>query len=90
VYYQRVDDLRGRWWNGKWGRLARRDIWLRETAAGWTVTAREGIDEHERRKTWPPTDEAAARALCADLTDVVTDDPLSAEWRELPMDLYRR
>jgi hypothetical protein len=34
-------ELRGRWWNGRWGRLARRDIWLKLDVT-WRVEARKG------------------------------------------------
>ena len=30
------------WWNGKWGRLARRDVLLYEDGGQWWVEAREG------------------------------------------------
>jgi hypothetical protein len=38
-------ELVGRWWNRQWGRLARRDIWLRTDDAGWHVQARHGDRE---------------------------------------------
>jgi len=30
------------WWNGKWGRLARRDVILYKDGGSWWVEAREG------------------------------------------------
>jgi hypothetical protein len=33
------------WWNGKWGRLARRDVLLYEDGGQWWVEAREGGSE---------------------------------------------
>jgi hypothetical protein len=37
-----VKDLVGRWRNGQWGRLGRRDIWLSTDGKLWQVRAREG------------------------------------------------
>jgi hypothetical protein len=37
-------DLVGRWWNGRWGRLARRDVWLRRRTV-WEVEARQGEND---------------------------------------------
>jgi hypothetical protein len=34
-------DLIERWWNGRWGRLARRDIWLKRSTT-WRLEARQG------------------------------------------------
>ena len=36
-------ELVGRWWNGRFGRLARRDLWLKYDGDGhWKVEARQG------------------------------------------------
>jgi hypothetical protein len=32
----------GRWWNGSWGRLGRRDIWLSTDGRRWEVRFRDG------------------------------------------------
>ena len=37
------------WWNGKWGRLARRDVLLYEDGGVWWVEAREGGAEGRSR-----------------------------------------
>jgi hypothetical protein len=37
------------WWNGKWGRLARRDVLLYEDGGQWWVQAREGGAEGRSR-----------------------------------------
>ena len=37
-----VVELVGRWWNGHWGRMARRDIWLSRAGGDWHVRARDG------------------------------------------------
>lgn len=53
-----------RWWNGTWGSLARRDVWLWRTAdGGWRVELSlggldDGVREHEDFD-----DEAAARVF---------------------------
>ncbi len=51
----------GRWWNGTWGRLSRRDVYLR-TGPVWEVEARQGgVDGSSR--TWRFDSEAEARAF---------------------------
>jgi hypothetical protein len=35
-------EQRKHWWNGKWGRLARRDVYLRADADQWFVEQRAG------------------------------------------------
>jgi hypothetical protein len=35
-------EQRKHWWNGKWGRLARRDVYLRTDADQWYVEQRTG------------------------------------------------
>lgn len=35
-------EQRRHWWNGKWGRLARRDVYLRADADRWHVEQRAG------------------------------------------------
>ncbi|MFC0030221.1 hypothetical protein ACFFMM_11895 [Micromonospora chaiyaphumensis] len=66
-----------RWWNGVWGRLTRRDVWLvRETR--WTVMARAGDTESGRVLRWefasePPALEMVDRLLRADT---------AGQWRE--------
>jgi hypothetical protein len=49
-----------RWWNGRFGRLARRDIWLEHDEV-WQVRARHG-DGDSKVKTWtfPSRDQAEA------------------------------
>lgn len=37
-------EVRGRWWNGAWGRIARRDIWLLSDGQVWRVRGRLGGD----------------------------------------------
>lgn len=46
-----VDEVVKRWWNGVWGRLARRDVWLvRHTR--WKVIARAGDSETGKVLRW--------------------------------------
>jgi hypothetical protein len=70
--------LVGRWWNGKWGRLVRRDIWLTEESV-WHVRAREGDGETGRELHWRYTSEAEARAMVERLMGVEQ----VADWRDL-------
>ncbi|HYN95461.1 MAG TPA: hypothetical protein VES42_16555 [Pilimelia sp.] len=35
-------EQRKHWWNGKWGHLARRDVFLRTDGARWHVELRAG------------------------------------------------
>ena len=37
------------WWNGKWGRIARRDVLLYEDGGVWWVEARDGGVEGRSR-----------------------------------------
>lgn len=36
-----------RWWNGSWGRLGRRDLWLRTDGVEWQIEARRGGADNE-------------------------------------------
>ncbi|MEU4239529.1 hypothetical protein [Actinoplanes sp. NPDC026619] len=66
----------GRWWNGVWGRLGRRDIWL---SINYRVTARQGNSEHGKVLRWDFESEDAARSMVDRLT--TADGP--GEWREM-------
>jgi hypothetical protein len=71
-------ELRGRWWNGRWGKLARRDIWLKLDVT-WRVEARKGdgdsgVWSHEYNS------EEDARAAIAGMMDR-TGGP--GEWQDL-------
>ncbi|HEU5107180.1 MAG TPA: hypothetical protein VFT95_01250 [Micromonosporaceae bacterium] len=69
----------GRWWNGIWGRLARRDIWLvRHTS--WRVVARRGDTESGRVRHWDFDAEADARRLINRLMSI--EGP--GRWQEQP------
>jgi hypothetical protein len=71
-------DVLGRWWNGAWGRLARRDIWLLKQSR-WRVLARQGDSDTGRVLDWEFTTEEEARAMVQRLLDA--DGP--GRWREL-------
>lgn len=71
------------WWNGLWGRMNRRDIWLYRhddipdgSAGAWTLRVHNGW--HWDRE-WPYADEGLARANLRVLLD--TND--SGEFREV-------
>ncbi|MEU4243106.1 hypothetical protein [Actinoplanes sp. NPDC026619] len=69
------DDSR-HWWNGRWGRIARRDIHLRAEGDRYVVEAREGGADGTTRTWSPPTEKDALQFI---------DDLLSDQdgWREL-------
>jgi hypothetical protein len=72
--------LAGKWWNGRWGRLAKRDIWLYQHK-GWLVRWRTGdSDSPTDEKHF--TDEADARAWVDHLMATGGDG-----WRDMT-DLY--
>jgi hypothetical protein len=64
------------WWNGRWGRIARRDVYLRTVDHQCAVDAREGGADGVTRTWHPPTEEDAL---------LLVDDLISDEqgWREL-------
>ncbi|RNH99647.1 hypothetical protein EEZ25_21855 [Micromonospora aurantiaca] len=72
-----MEEVVKRWWNGSWGRLTRRDVWLvRESR--WTVVARAGDTDTGKvlRWTYDKRDDASAmieRLLRADT---------AGQWRE--------
>ncbi|GAA4692087.1 hypothetical protein [Phytohabitans rumicis] len=69
-------EQRKHWWNGKWGRIARKDVFLRNDADQWYVEQRAGGAEGiSRFYEYDSEDEAydAIRALL--------DGP--DEWRPL-------
>jgi hypothetical protein len=69
-------EKRKHYWNGRWGRLARRDVLLYEDAGLWTVEHRTGGAEgRSKREEFAQEDAAFDR-----LRDLLGDD---ADWREL-------
>jgi hypothetical protein len=70
-----MPDLVQRWWNGRWGRLARRDVRLVHQQR-WTVEAVDGGVEG-KVKTWTFDSEDQARELVNRLLAV------GDGWREI-------
>jgi hypothetical protein len=68
-----------RWWNGTYGRLARRDLWLHEEGGRWTVEIGMGSLDAGERQQWRYDDEASAREMVRRCLD--TGGP---GWRRLP------
>lgn len=80
MYYHTVETV-GRWWNGRWGTMARRDVWLKRDRDQWWVEARKGDgDAQVWRRQY--ADEASARQLVEELLARGAD-----EWKDLS-DLY--
>lgn len=69
-------ERRTHWWNGSWGRLGRRDVYLYQDGGQWRVEARRG--GAEGGSTWsehPDRDTATDR-----VRDLLTGP---GRWREL-------
>jgi len=69
-------ERRKHWWNGTWGRLVRRDLYLYEDGGAWLVEARlGGADGRSRWFNYPDEDAALER-----VRDLMTE---SDDWREI-------
>jgi hypothetical protein len=68
----RAGELVERWWNGRFGRLARRDVWLYRSTT-WRVGSREGDADSGRGNTWTFDDEEQARAMVRRLLETGGD-----------------
>jgi len=77
VRYAAVVAVVARWWNGRFGRMARGDVRLVEQAGCWTVEIVEGGSEGGST-SWDYTSEAEARAFVARCLETGGDG-----WREL-------
>src|SRR5438105_9550728 len=64
-----------RWWNGTYGRLARRDLWLWQGDTSWTVERCLGQPGHRT----PTRMELCRRVRCARVATAVHRD----QWRGL-------
>lgn len=64
------------WWNGKWGRLARRDVEIHHQPESWSVEARQGGAEGQSKR-FQAADEAEAKHIASQLMS--TDE----KWREM-------
>ncbi|MFI7335901.1 hypothetical protein [Micromonospora aurantiaca (nom. illeg.)] len=72
-----MEEVVQRWWNGTWGRLARRDVWLvRQTR--WTVTARAGDAETGKVLRWEFDTEPEAMQMVDRLLHADT----AGQWRQ--------
>ncbi|MEV1147109.1 hypothetical protein [Micromonospora sp. NPDC049799] len=69
-------ELVARWWNGTWGRLTRRDVWLAREVR-WHVVARAGDSETGKVLRWEFDNEDEARQMVRRL--VQAD---GGQWRE--------
>ena len=69
-------ERRKHWWNGKWGRIGRRDVFLRTDADRWYVERREGGAEGTSRFYEFDREDAAY-----DTVHALLDGP--DRWREL-------
>jgi hypothetical protein len=69
-------EQRKHWWNSRWGRLARRDVYLREDGGTWHVEDRVGGAEGRSRWFEYPDEDLALERVRALLA---TGDG----WREL-------
>lgn len=66
------------WWNGAWGKMARRDVWLRSGVGDWTVEICMGGLDSGTRREWRYPHEDAARAQLRRCLDTG-----GTEWRSL-------
>ena len=71
-------ERRKHYWNGKWGRLARRDILVFEDAGTWLVEAREGGADGKSRWFELPDEDMALDCV----KDLITLSKMEG-WREL-------
>jgi hypothetical protein len=70
-------ELVGRWWNGRWGRLGRRDVWLRRRTV-WEVEARQGESDGGKSQRWEFTDDEEALTM---VNRLMASSP--GEWKDL-------
>lgn len=72
-----MEEVVRRWWNGSWGRLARRDVWLvRQTR--WKVIARSGDSETGKVLRWEFDTQQDADLMVERLLRADT----AGQWRE--------
>jgi hypothetical protein len=70
-------DLVAPWWNGRWGRLGRRDIRLRRRTI-WEVEARHGETDDGKSQRWEFTNDDDALTMVNRLMASGPD-----EWKDL-------
>ena len=71
-------ERRKHYWNGKWGRLARRDILVFEDGGNWLVEAREGGADGKSRWYELPSEDVALDRV----RDLITLSKMDS-WREM-------
>jgi hypothetical protein len=71
-------ERRKHYWNGKWGRLARRDILVFEDGGAWLVEAREGGADGKSRWFELPSEDLALDCV----RDLITLSKMDS-WREM-------
>lgn len=77
--WERRRDLVERWWNGKYGRLARKEVRVyHEVAERWTVEVAAGELDDARVKAVQFADERSAREYATHCRDAVPDN-----WKSL-------
>lgn len=76
VFEYLLMERRKHWWNGTWGRLARRDVYLSEDAGHWWVESREGGAEGRSRTYEFDAEEPAMNCVSGLLAQ-------PGDWREL-------
>lgn len=81
--YRELVEVRGRWWNGKWGRMARADIWLMYDGQHWRVRGRLGGDGG-REVNYQFDHEWSARAMVDRMMNAA-----GGSWRDLTQALRR-
>lgn len=69
----------GRWWDGSWATLWRRDVWLRTDGTNWRVEAREGTKGEPWSRDFGP-DETGARALVDEMLRRVEESHPGTTW----------
>lgn len=69
-------EQRRHWWNARWGRIGRRDVYVRADGDRWFVEARSGGSEG-RSRWWELDSEDQALDLVRDLLAGGED------WREI-------
>ncbi|MEU8263988.1 hypothetical protein AB0C02_25615 [Micromonospora sp. NPDC048999] len=72
-----MEEVVRRWWNGTWGRLARRDVWLvRQTR--WKLIARAGDSETGKVLRW----EFDTKQEALHMVDRLLRAETAGQWRE--------
>lgn len=70
--------LVGWWWNGRWGRMARRHIWLHTDGVVWRVEARQGDND---ARVWGRNFDTEAEAR--QLVEAMMERTNAGEWNDL-------